>query len=187
MKKLILLLTVITLSFSCSSDSNNSNNNNNSVDPACQSQDFVTKFNSIPNNATYNDIKAVFNGVDGDNYRNDQIGNSVLRFYKWYPCSDHNYYVDFWLFDNTTLLTKNRTIYDYSNSSNNVTSTSFSLLANGMSYNQIKTILNCDGDNYRVDVDTNIYYYRFYNSNDTSKYIDAWIKNGGAILLQKNL
>ena len=30
MKKLILLLTVINLSFSCSSDSNNSNNNNNS-------------------------------------------------------------------------------------------------------------------------------------------------------------
>jgi hypothetical protein len=189
MKKLILLLTIITLSFSCSSDSNSSNNN--SVDPACQSQDFVAKFNSIPDNASYNDIIAIFGGVEGDNYRNDQYGtSSTLKYYKWYPCTDHSYFVDCWIIDNTQLHLKIRNIYDYTICSNNISSTSFSSLSNGMTYNQVKTILNCNGDNFRVDnPDTpslKIKYYKFYNCNDTSKLIEAWFRNDAAILITKN-
>ena len=140
MKKLILLIAVIALSLSCSSsDSNNSN----TVDPACQSQDFITKFNSIPNNASYNDIKAIFGGVEGDNYRNDQYGtNSILKFYRWYPCNDHTYSVECWIIDNIKLHFKVRSIYDYAICSNNISTTTFSSLMNGMSYIQVKTILN---------------------------------------------
>jgi hypothetical protein len=189
MKKLILLLTFYSLLISCNSDSNNSNNNN-SVDQACQSQDFVTKFNSIPNNASYNDIKTIFGGVDGDNYRNDGSGpNSVLKYYKWYPCSDHTYYVDCLIVDNTQLRTKIRTIYNFSVCSNNISSTSFSSLRNGMTYNQVKTILNCNGDNYRVDYSggsQSSKYYRFYNCSDTSKYIDVWFINDSVVVATKN-
>ncbi len=191
MKKIIFLLTFTLLSFSCSSDSNSSNNNN-SVDIACQSQDFITKFNNIPNNASYNDIKAIFGGVEGDNYRNDQYGtNSVIKYYKWYSCDDNSYYVDCWIIDNTQLLLKLRTVYDFSICSNNISSTSFSSLTNGMTYNQVKTILNSNGDNYRVNVTINpsiiTKFYRFYNCNDTSKYIEVWFTNDDAGLITKNL
>lgn len=187
MKKLILLLTFVSLSFGCSSDSNN--NNSNSTDPACQSQDFITKFNNIPDNASYNDIKTIFGGVEGDNYRNDQYGtNSVLKFYKWFPCADNAYYVDCWIIDNTQLLLKVRTIYDFSKCSNNISSSSFTSLTNGMTYNQVKTILNCDGDNFRVDNTSasNTKFYKFYNCNDTSKFIEAWFLNDAAILINKS-
>ena len=191
MKKLILSLAVITILFSCSSDSNSNSNNNNSVDPACQSQDFITKFNSIPDNASYNDIKAIFGGVEGDNYRNDQYGtSSVLKFYKWYPCNNNSYYVDCWIIDNTQLHLKVRTIYDYSICSNNISLTSFSSLSIGMTYNQVKTILNSNGDNYRIDApetpNTKTKFYKFYNCNDNTKYIEAWFRNDAAIFINKN-
>ena len=187
MKKLILLITVFALLYSCSSDSANSN----SIDSTCQSQDFISKFNSIPNNASYNDIKALFGGVEGDNYRNDQYGtNSVLKFYKWYPCSDHSYFVECWIIDNIQLHLKVRTIYDYSVCSNSISATSFSSITNGMTYNQVKTILNSNGDNYRVDNPESsasiIKFYKFYNCSDTSKYIEVWFRNDSAILITKN-
>ena len=188
MKKLIFFLTIVSLLFSCSSDNNS---NINSIDPACQSQDFITKFNNIPDNASYNDIKAIFGGIEGDNYRNDQWGtNSVLKYYKWYPCSDHTYYVDCWIIDNTQLHLKVRTIYDYTICSNNISSSSFTSLTNGMTYNQVKTILNCNGDNFRVDFPENqsikTKFYKFYSCNDNSKYIEAWFRNDAAIFLNKN-
>ena len=188
MNKLILFFTIFALSFGCSNDSNNSSN---TTDPACQSQDFITKFNSIPDNASYNDIKAIFGGIEGDNYRNDQYGtNSVLKFYKWYPCDDPSFNVDCWIIDNTQLQLKVRTIYDYTICSNNISSSSFASLTNGMTYNQVKTILSCNGDNFRVDSPGNptikTKFYKFYNCNDTTKYIEVWFRNDAALLLTKN-
>ena len=180
MKKLILLLSVITLSYSCSSDINS---NINSIDPACQSQDFITKFNNIPSNATYNDVKTVF-GSDGDNYLNSNTNN-----YRWYPCSDQNYYVDFWFQNNSLIIHKNRTISDFSICSNNISTSSFSSLTVGMSYNQVTSILNCPGDNFRTDNPTsaNTRYFRFYSCSDNSKYIEVWFSNNSSILITKNL
>jgi hypothetical protein len=189
MKKLILLLIFTSLLNSCSSDSNNSSNSNNSINSTCQSQDFITKFNSIPDNASYNDIKSIFGGVEGDNYRNDQYGaSSVIKFYKWYPCNDNSYYVDCWIIDNTQLVLRTRTIYDFSICSNSISSTNFSSLTNGMTYNQVKNILNCDGDLVRVDSNNSAItkFYRFYNCNDTSKYVEAWFTNNAASLIFKN-
>lgn len=184
MKKIILLLAFASLLFSCSSDSNNSNNNNNSIDLVCQSQDFITKFNNIPNNATYNDVKTVF-GSDGDNYLNANSNN-----YRWYPCSDHSYYVDFWFQNNSLMVHKNRTIYNFSICSNNISINSFSSLTVGMSYNQVSSILNSPGDNFRTDNPTtaNTRYFRFYNCNDTSKYIEAWFSgiNSTSYFISKN-
>lgn len=185
MKKLIFFLSIASLFLSCS----NSDSSSAGTNSACQSQEFIAKFNSIPNNASYNDIKTIFGGVEGDNYRNDQSGaNSVLKFYKWYPCSDHTFYVDCWIMNNTQLQLKVRTIYDFSICSTNITSLSFSSLTNGMTYNQVKTILNCNGDNFRVDSanPTTTKFYRFYNCGDTSKYIEAWFHNDSAILITKN-
>jgi hypothetical protein len=182
MKKIILLISFTSLLLSCSNNSNN--NTSNTVNPSCQSQDFITKFNNIPNNASYNDVKAVF-GSDGDNYSNSNTNN-----YKWYPCSDHNYYVDFWFQNNSLMILKNRTISDFSICSNNISITSFSSLTVGMTYNQVSSILNCQGDNFRIDNPTtaNTKYYRFYNCNDTSKYIEAWFSgvNSTCLSISKN-
>ena len=187
MKKSILFFTIALLFLSC----NNSDSSSGGTNSTCQSQDFITKFNSIPNNASYNDIKTIFGGVEGDNYRNDQYGaSSVLKFYKWYPCSDHTYYVDCWIIDNTQLHLKVRTIYDFSICSTNISSASFSSLTNGMTYTQVKNILNCNGDNYRVDFpeipSSTVKFYKFYNCGDTSKFIEAWFRNDSAILITKN-
>jgi hypothetical protein len=183
MKKLVLLLIFTSLLHSCSSDSNNSSNGNNSTNSTCQSQDFITKFNNIPSNATYNDVKTVF-GSDGDNYLNSNTKN-----YRWYPCSDQNYYVDFWFQNNSLMILKNRTISDFSICSNNISTTSFSSLTVGMSYSQVTSILNCPGDNFRTDNPTsaNTRYFRFYSCSDNSKYIEVWFSNNSSILITKNL
>ena len=53
-----------------------------------------------------------------------------------------------------------------------------------------KTILNSNGDNYRIDNTDNLLiqtkFYRFYNCNDTSKYIEVWFQNDAAVHLNKN-
>ena len=180
MRKTLLLTVVIFIAISCSNNSNS--NSSNIIYPTCQSQDFITKFNSIPNSASYNDVKAVF-GNNGDNYLNSTTIN-----YKWYPCSDHNYYVDFWFQNNSVMIHKQRTISDFTLCSNNISASSFSSLIVGMTYSQVSSLLNCQGDNFRVDNPTtaNTKYYRFYNCLDNSKYIEAWFSNDSSILITKN-
>ena len=195
MKKIFLnplISIILVLQFSsCSTNgtiptTNNSSTNTNS---SCNSTDFNNKFAQINGTLNYNQIRSIF-GTDGDNFRNDQSGTSIIRYYKWYPCSDHYYYVQCWLKDDKLILA-DKTFMNNS-CSNNISNQSFSQLSNGMTYNQVKTILNDDGDNFRNDYQDlttteTVKMYKFYDCNDKTKNIMVWFYTGtGAGLINKN-
>ena len=152
----------------------------------CDFTVFNSNFRKITKNSTYDSVKVIF-GTDGDNFRNDGTGTTQIKYYKWYPCTDKSDFVQCW-FQNGRLILAQKT-FKNDVCSNNITSTSFSSLNNGMTYQQVSLLLNSNGDNFRNDystttTQTNFYY--FYNCSDKSKYIQVWFQNNSAILINKN-
>jgi len=188
-KYLLVLIIIITSLFSCTRASINNTANNSSND-SCNSPIYNSNFVKINRNSTYANIKALF-GIDGDNYRNDFNVTDTIKYYKWYPCSNHLlYFVDCW-FENGNLILAEKTIEDNS-CSGNISSQSFATLSNGMTYQQSISILNDKGDNFRNDYKNNsdstqdIHYYRFYNCSNNENYIEMWFQNNSAILITKS-
>ena len=74
MKKLILLLTIITLSFSCSSDSNSSNNNNNNSFTNSMDYEFTITINGEVHKVKGNTTNGIPKGTvfTGTTYINNQ-------------------------------------------------------------------------------------------------------------------
>lgn len=193
MKKTLLYLFPVFLIFialsNCSKPSS-TDTDTNSENITCESSDYNDKFKQINGTLSYNKIKDLF-GVEGDNYRNDYNGTDIIKFYKWYPCpGKKTSYVECWL-RNDKLMLAAKTIKDNS-CSTNISNQSFSSILNGMSYSEVKAVLKSDGDNFRNDYDypdttEKIKFYRFYDCNDKSKYIEVWFYTGiGANLITKN-
>ena len=189
MKKFLLFpILFVCIAVSCSKQGTTNNSENNSTD--CNSPDFNTAFAKITSKSGLSDINSLF-GTAGDNFRNDISGSTTIKYYKWYPCSNKAvYYIECWFMADQIILA-HKTISDGSCSSN-VSSATFSSLSNGMTYDQVKTIMKESGDLYRTDYNypdssIKIQYYRFYDCSDSNKYIDAWFTPGvGAILINKN-
>ena len=189
MKKILFVISIVTLFIACKKESSNNNNTSNSTsnnNSKCDYTVFNSNFSKITKNSTYESVKLIF-GNEGDNYRNDGVGSTQIKFYKWYPCANKVDYVDCW-FQNGELILATKT-FKNEICSNNITSNSFSSLSNGMTYEQVCVLLDSKGDNFRNDYtsteQTN--FYRYYNCSDKLKYIEVWFENNSAILITKNL
>jgi hypothetical protein len=167
-------------------NNNPTNNNSTNNNSQCDFTVFNSNFSKINKNSTYDSVKLIF-GIDGDNFRNDGVGTSQIKFYRWYTCADKFYCVDCW-FKNGSLELATKT-FKNEICSNNITSNSFSSLSNGMTYEQVCVLLDSKGDNFRNDYtptnQTN--FYRYYNCSDKLKYIEVWFENNSASLITKNL
>lgn len=159
----VIALCLVFISINCKK-SNSQLNSDNADNSECNSPSYNVKFLQISGPSTYSQVKSIF-GVEGNNFRNDFNGEDTIKYYKWSPCSSNGiYFIECW-FMNSKLILSRKTINDNS-CSNNISSQSFSELVNGMSYDQVKSILKDGGDNFRNDFDypsTNVKtkYYAF--------------------------
>ncbi len=154
------------------------------------SPEYNAKFNQIVRSSTYPQVVSLF-GVNGDNWMNNSgaWAGVLINYYKWYPCLDHEYYVEclFRAVDGS-LLSVDKAMANNS-CGDSITVQSFAELKNGMTYENIVSILKDSGDRYRSDYPDSINrsdYYRFYNCSDKTKYFEIMFSDDSAISLGRN-
>jgi len=180
--KTLATIIIFSLLVGCSSDDDNS-----PTTSSCELTDKNIKFTEIELNMNYNEVETIMD-EDGDNYRNDNTGNSVLKYYKWIFCDQTYTYIQAWFLDDKITL-KEKTFQDNS-CSNGINEQNFSAIVNGDSYESVSSLLGNIGDNYRVDYNHQpnnsiIKYYRWYDCSDSSRNIEVWFKNDEAMLITK--
>lgn len=179
MKNNLLLFTLLLfLIAGCNKQSPTQTGENNGSEE-CNSPTYNDSFKKITVNTTLAQLNELF-GSAGDNFRNDVSGSTTINYYKWYPCSNKGAFFVECRFMGGQLILSNKSISDNS-CSNNVSSTSFSSITLGMTYGQVKSIMNEDGDLYRTDYNypaasIQILYYRFYDCSNASKYIEVRLR-----------
>lgn len=151
----------------------------------CNEDIYNSKFELIVQSSTYNDVKTLI-GWDGDLYRVDSTTGKKTEYYRWYTCSNTRFYIEC-RFTNGVLVLSNKTINNGS-CADDISNETFDLVEDGMTYNQVKTILNNAGDHFRssFSATTAVIFYRFYRCGDPAKYIEVWFNNGVAVVRQKN-
>lgn len=181
MKKLLLLSALLI--FGCSGDDSESSNLNCNLDNA------NFKFSQINADMNYSQVANIM-GVDGNNFRTDNLGSGfVLKYYSWEYCDGDNNRIECW-FQNDDLLQLKVKYFPNNSCTNNVNQSNYSSISVGDSYVSITSLLDDQGDNYRSDYySTNIQtnFYRWYNCSNRSNYIEVWFDfNGEAFLINKS-
>jgi hypothetical protein len=184
MKKLLILSALFILGCSGGDSSTDSNDLNCDLDNA------NLKFSQINANMNYSQVANIM-GVDGNNFRTDNLGSgNVLKFYSWEYCEGGDNRIECW-FQNDDFLQLKVKYFPNNSCTNNVNQSNYSSISVGDSYASISSLLDDQGDNFRSDYYlTNIIYanyYRWYNCSNRSDYIEIWFDvNGEAFLINKS-
>ena len=184
MKKLIYLFLTLLI-IGCSGEDGGAGNNNTNCDLTSAN----AKFGQITGDMNYTQVVNLV-GTAGDNFRTDNLGSgNELKFYRWDFC-DGDEWFECWLINDERLNLKVKYFPDNS-CSNNVNQTNYSSISVGDSYAQISSLLDNQGDNFRVDynVDSSFIakYYRWYNCSENSEYIEVWFTtDDSAFLITKS-
>ena len=180
MKKLLyLFLTVLIVA--CSGEDGGAGNSNTN----CNLTSANAKFGQITGDMNYTQIVNLV-GTAGDNFQTNSGG---LKFYRWDFC-DGDEWFECWLVNDERLHLKVKYFPD-SSCSNSVNQTNYSSISVGDSYTQISSLLDSQGDNFRVDyaVDSSFTskFYRWYNCSENSEYIEVWFStDDSAFLITKS-
>ena len=182
MKKLLYLFLAISVACSSGDDSSESNSN-------CDLDLANTKFDQITGLMSYSDIENIV-GLTGNNFRTDDLGAAgEMKFYRWDFCDGVEWF-ECWIINDERLNLKTKFFADDS-CSDNVNQSNYSLISIGDSYSQVSSLIDNQGDNFRIDYDAqglpNISFYRWYNCSNRAEYIEVWFDfNGEAFLINKS-
>ncbi len=144
------------------------------VKPNCDLKTPSELFYKINSSYSYADVSSLFNKA-GDNYRTNGTGNASTAFYKWYFCESQDNYVDCWFRDNKIVLAmksfKNETC------DTTVTDTNYKMIKTGMSYSDVRGIMQDDGDKYRTDFKgggNDMVFYKWYDCRNKELFYEVW-------------
>ena len=140
MKKANLLVAAL-LVMSFAGGCGNTNQNTDTTQQTQQTQVVQTaydKFEKVPMRATYDQVKQIL-GVDGQPVASNTIGNVTTESFNFFVGSDRIYMT----FQNGKLSTKQ--VFTVKPCDKKITLDQFNKIQMGMTYDQVKQILGCDG------------------------------------------